>query len=797
MTKAVRAAAFAESFRDQVLVSHEHTGSNSVSVLDNSGNLLFNYDTGSGANGAARDQEGGYYIAGNTSDTWDGTDGSTKSVWKLNVLGEVVWAYNNASSGQQEIAYDDRFDKVLVVATRTDAWEGTTGEQRTVWCLDADTGTLLWTYDTGSPTGGFIAVDSSGNWFVSGDRNSTWSGGATTACVWKLDTNGSLLASVDLGSHSTGIAVNEDGLVAVSNPATNTLWPGAGGNAANVWVLNNDLDTVLNYYDKHSGAAGAINIDWTLDGNLVVSGDVVGGVTTRLFNRSTGADVWTFDAGANTGALGVNQANQVAVGATRNTGWDGTDGTNKSVWLLNGSDGSLEWSYDPGARTVEIGVYREEGRTATTRETSLVVVSGGTVKKIAGTAISTPTDGGSALTEEYGRIAVQNAYNKVFMVDGTDSKVFDLATNAVSDWTADYGTLQTGSRLICLYRGRIVISGVVSDPNNWFMSRVGDPFDWDYSPADTAATDPVAGNNSQAGYVGDIVTALIPLNDDVMLFGGDSTIWQMTGDPAAGGAIDLVSDQTGIAFGRSWAKDPSNTLYFMGIDGIYRMVVGEQPLSLTQGRLDVDFQDIDLASNRVQLAWDFVRKQLWVVVAPVTNLSTDTTTVYVWDQRTDSWWQDSYPASMGPAVVYGYDAEQADDKSFLVGCRDGYLRRVDDSAADDDGTEVTNRVRFDTILSDNPADQIKLTEINAAMGEGSGDVDLKVYAGQTAEQLADADTPRFKRVVKSGRNGAIHQRVQAPAIAVELGQTAGQSRWALERLGVNVRATGRARRRRR
>jgi len=470
-------------------------------------------------------------------------------------------------------------------------------------------------------------------------------------------------------------------------------------------------------------------------------------------------------------------------------------------------DGALIWEANHGdwASVVYIGPCQVSTLSAgveslATRETSLVVVAGGSVYKIAEGFRLTPDAGGGAMTTALGRVQSQAAYSKVFLVDGSNSKFFDLATNTVKTWATEVtgsgeGTLPANARLVALYRGRIVLSGVKSDPHNWFMSRVGDPLDWDYSPATTSLTDPVAGNLSPAGLIGDVVTALIPVTDDVMLFGGDSSIWQMTGDPAGGGAVDLVSDQTGIAFGRAWAKDPSGAVYFLGIDGVYRMRIGEYPVSITEGRLDRDFENLDLIANTAQLGWDFLRRQLWVVIMPVDGESDGT--IFVWDQQTDSWWQDEYPAAIGPSAIYGFDSDKVDDTAYLLGGRDGYIRRVDPTAADDDGTGITSKVRFKPILAGDPAGKLRLEETTAIMGSGSGDVDLRIYAGQTAEELYDAATARMKKVLTAGRNPSIRQRIQAAALAVELGQSDASSRWALERLNVRVSPTGRARRTRR
>lgn len=428
---------------------------------------------------------------------------------------------------------------------------------------------------------------------------------------------------------------------------------------------------------------------------------------------------------------------------------------------------------------------------ASTADATLLVVAGGTVKKVVDDQLEPVINGDDVLTDQLFQVGMQSAFGKTYMVDGVRSLQYNQATNTVSTWAATAGTLPGNARLISLYRGRIVLAGDPGDPHNWFMSKSGDPDDWNYSPSTPSVLQAVAGNNSEAGLVGEPITALIPFSDDAMIIGAQNSIWQMTGDPAAGGAIDEVSDVTGIAFGEAWTKDPNGTLYFMGNDGIYRFQFGAKPENLTVGVLDRVFKQIDLDFNRVYLQWDHIRDGLIVMVVPTD--STQTNAAYFWEARTSAWWPDQYPASMGPSYLFAYNGPRVEDQALLFGCRDGYIRKIDDDAADDDGTAITSRVRFTPLISDDPNREIKLSEITPVLAANSGAVDLKVYAGQTAEQAATATTPRLTKSITAGRNGSLRQRVRGAVLSVELSQT-GAARWALEKLSGLVAPVGKPRR---
>lgn len=430
-----------------------------------------------------------------------------------------------------------------------------------------------------------------------------------------------------------------------------------------------------------------------------------------------------------------------------------------------------------------------------TSSATLLTISGGTVIGIKDGAANTAINGTGVMTTEPFQIQMQSAYNRTFMVDGTRSKVYNLQNNTVEDWIADPpGALPDRCRLICLYRGRLTLSGKVDDPHNYFMSAVGEPNNWDYDPAVPNAIQAVAGNNSDAGLVGDIITALIPFSDDILIFGGDHTIYAMTGDPAAGGTVDMISDQTGIAFGKAWAKDPNGMLYFWGQDGIYRMIpgAGSKPENISKMAIDVRLRRVDLNFNRIYMEWDYLRASLMTLIVPV-NINTPTRLI-VWESRSDAWWEDQYPTSQGPHIMFPYDSADADDQTFLFGGRDGYIREIDETANSDDGVAITSRVRFAPFIAPDHGSEVILNSVLPILADGSGEMYLDVYTGQSAEDCVLATNPRVHRLLThSGRNASVRQKVRGYAVQLGLLQT-GISRWALEGLTVTFENSGLPRR---
>ena len=436
-----------------------------------------------------------------------------------------------------------------------------------------------------------------------------------------------------------------------------------------------------------------------------------------------------------------------------------------------------------------------EGTTQSTKIDKLLVATGGDLYTAQRYVVAKAGGVSSPLVTDLGVVQLQPAFGKVFMVDGTNMNYYDLASDTVVAWTGAVtaGSLPGVCPLVCLYRGRIVLAGQVDDPYNWFMSRAGDPFDYDYAPADPDGLEAVAGNNANGGLIGDTITALIPIGDDYLIFGGDHSIYMMEGDPASGGSITLVTDKTGIAFGRAWTSDPQSTLYFWGTDGVYRVTPGSgaKPENMTKMRIDARLRTVDQNTCRIYLEWDSIRDCLLVNVLPLDGTAGR---VFVWERRNDAWWEDAYPTIVGPSCLFAFDAAGVDDRALIVGSHDGYLRQIDEQAEGDDGDFISSRVRYPPFLAPQHDAEVVLNSVLPVLAKNSGPVQANIYTGQSAEDCATATAPRVHRTLGHGsRNGIMRGKVRGYAVQLGLIYN-GQSRWAVEGMTVGFEASGLPRR---
>jgi hypothetical protein len=454
------------------------------------------------------------------------------------------------------------------------------------------------------------------------------------------------------------------------------------------------------------------------------------------------------------------------------------------------------WKNDKAGNTITMDNWAFDNiASQSSRDYQIIAVSGGDVfaGRPAEGAFRAATGGTDVLTTT-GRIGAQSAFGLVYFCDGVNANYskWTASTNTVAAWTPTGGTLPVsgtqGARYIALYRGRIVLSGLVDDPHNWFMSEAGDPLDWDYG-ATVSAIMAVAGNNTTAGKCPDIITCLAPYSDDLMFIGGDHTLWLMRGDPADRGRIDNISYQTGISGPDAYTFDPNGIFYFFGSGTLWRMAAGGVPEPLSRNRMDQTFKTIDLTTNTIHLAWDNVRHGLFIFVVPKTEGST---THYFWDERTDGFWPISFPNAQGPTTVLAFDGDDPDDAALILGGFDGYLRNFDSATKNDDGTAISSYVLYPPIAAGGPLRNTRINGITAVLDTESNDVVLTAYAEDTIQRAIEATTIRFARTLSAGRTRVLN-RVAGNAVMFKLSNSVDEKTWALENLIANVEVAGHTR----
>jgi hypothetical protein len=374
---------------------------------------------------------------------------------------------------------------------------------------------------------------------------------------------------------------------------------------------------------------------------------------------------------------------------------------------------------------------------------------------------------------------------KLYIVDGVHYRVFTPITNAVADWTATAGSLpedadNNTARLIETWRGRTVLSGLLEDSQNWFMSEVSDPTNFDYSPTSQTPTQAVAGNNSRLGLIGDAITALMAFTDDELIFGGNTTLYVMRGDPMAGGEVDLITNSVGVAFGKAFCQDPRGTIYFMSNTGsVYAMTPKSMPEKIS-APIDSILKDIDIGSVAVHCQWSDRERGMHVFVTSL-DAAEPTDTHYFWSE-TNSWSKTKFANKRhNPLASCTIDGNTPNDRVVLIGSRNGYVMSFDPDAEDDDATPIQSEVWIGPLLTKN-FDEVMLKYLQPVLARSSGSVSWAVHVGRTAEDALNS-TAVSSGTWEAGRNYSDTVRRAGHAIYVKLTST---NRWAMEAIRASL-----------
>lgn len=431
------------------------------------------------------------------------------------------------------------------------------------------------------------------------------------------------------------------------------------------------------------------------------------------------------------------------------------------------------------------------------RAVRLIIVAGGSVYggDIRGVAL---VQGGADLIDPAIRPQLAAGQGKVYIVDGSPSiYVVDVNTLALTTYAATAGTTPTDCTLTCVWRDRLVLAAPPDTPQNFFASRSGTHTDWDYAAiGDPAAA--YAGNAGEGGRIGDVLTALIPFQDDVLILGGDHSIYKMEGDITDGGSINLVSDAIGIIGPNAWCQDPTGNIYFVGTTGFFRMQADGQMQNLSGDRVNELFRGIDRTANYIECHWDRDKHGCWVFITP--HASTVAQHLF-YDARADAWIRDEYPVSFGPTAALVYDGDADNDRAVLLGGRDGYIQILDDEALTDDGQAIVSYVYCGPVRPAGDVNNGKLVTMDFVLGErATGDsttpwnLNYVLQAGSDANNALE--TPAASAIGtfdEPGNQPRIGQRLAGNSFWLKLWNATTGTYWANDRITGRFQFAGRRR----
>ncbi len=436
----------------------------------------------------------------------------------------------------------------------------------------------------------------------------------------------------------------------------------------------------------------------------------------------------------------------------------------------------------------------------------------------------------------YGRLTTVAVFANSEAVAGTDNdgNSISFTTSAAQtnpphwyNWTpygdADgtrvapnfFGKMPEYATMGCNYQGRATISGNKYYPHQWYMARQENPFDFIYGIDDAQSA--VAGNDADAGEIGDVVRALVPRKDDYLIFGCVNTIWYLVGNPCDGGTILELDLTSGIFGPLAWCFDSEDNFYYMGTNGLMRCKIPGTPVNISDVRLPglVDDENIDPSTHRVTLHYD--RKRVGILLT-ITSVADGTNSNYWYDLRTidennvGGLFPEAYPEECSVFSGCHYEARDPDYRKLILGCNDGYLRYFLDTAksdvlTDDSVEAIDSYVTFGPLpMGPDPKLTGKLTGLDCVTAGtlpsgGSSDSDgitFDVWVANSAAKIielliADA-SPNIAGTIKSPgrrRGSNVKRKVKGVYVGVKLQNNVAAKTWAFEQLMLDFKRSGR------
>ena len=367
------------------------------------------------------------------------------------------------------------------------------------------------------------------------------------------------------------------------------------------------------------------------------------------------------------------------------------------------------------------------------------------------------------------------------------------STQTMSLMVASGGVLPTSCRIVVRYRDRLVWARDPQNPHQWYMSKLGSPLDYSYQRTSTTPTTAISGTEANAGLIGDRITAVAPYQDDFLVWGCENSLWMLEGDPQFAGQHRNVSETVGILSQTSWDWGPSGELWFMSRDGLYVMPGARSDVkSVSHEKMPRELKSIATNDFYVNVTWNMIERELHIYITPKSAVGDVRHWVYVPAQN--AFWKYNLTNTHDPVMTFMRKSHVAGETGLILGGRDGYMRKYNDKAEEDDGNTFTSYVEFGPIQLGNTMRQGVLKKLVGVFGKDGGDVDWSVRVGDSARDAIDNGTN-----VASGnwnldgrqRNALCRARGSAAVVKITDGED--NRLWALESLVAEIGIAGMSR----
>jgi len=334
-------------------------------------------------------------------------------------------------------------------------------------------------------------------------------------------------------------------------------------------------------------------------------------------------------------------------------------------------------------------------------------------------------------------------------------------------------------RLITAYRNRLVLarSAGGDGPHLWFMSRTGNPRDWDEEPVAESSADAISGTNLSGPLTcPDIITTLIPFDNDHLFFGCDRSIFLLRGDPRQGGELDNVTTEIGVAFGRPWCRDRRGGLWLIDSEGGLCMLTPNGIERASLDKLESRLRNVDQSTHYYRLVWDNESEGIHIYVMPFATTASADTEHYFYSARTHGFWPVKSGVGAGATAIAAFESDAPDDRTIAVGYADGIVRRYDRAADDDDGTGIDAFLDYGPWAPTQSGEEFRFQNLVVVLARDQGGCNFELFGLEDPDQ--PLGTSQAHGTLLPGRN-RVTVSAQAAFIYLRL-RDAGLTRFAVE-----------------
>lgn len=375
-----------------------------------------------------------------------------------------------------------------------------------------------------------------------------------------------------------------------------------------------------------------------------------------------------------------------------------------------------------------------------------------------------------------------------YILDGMSYYKMNLSNGVVEPWVADNGptdTLPEGSitgstkcRHGVIHNAALMLWGNDEDPDLWYMSARFDADDWNYTRVSNPQNSAVKADLSDAGPLPGEIQSIVPWTGRVAVLGTLNQLYGLIGNPNVGGILEVFSINFGFASPYAGAVDDRGFMYGVDFQGLWILAPrSRDPQYLSRNRIDRFFRDIDHTTQTVRLLWSRAHDGLHIFVTPASSTGTIIDHLW-WDRRTDTFEKDRFPIEHGPTCAT-YLAQLGGSEQVLYGGLDGHIRKVVDSAGDDDGQAIEAYMDIGPLVQ-NGVQEAYLESADVICGENTESLSVTTYAAATPELVAGAANGLTRSVTGGGIKPRMKFEKRGGAVRMRLASKDG-SYWSIER----------------